>query len=297
MSITSQEIREVGFEHSMRGYNIDQVDVFLEKVAVEVEGMNAQLEQLKTQLQEAQEAAKTVEPVEPEPVEVPAPAPAPAVDREELERANQRAQDAESAYADAQARLRESERKTHDLEERIDELKAELAEKNDRDRIISEAFISAQRSAENLKEEARAEGERIYRESEAKARELIREALSKKQQILVEIDTLEASRTKFRKDYKKLLEHFTIDADNEFANLRPPVIPDSIINEMLPTPEILEAAVEAASAPAEAADAAASIPEERIPVFETQEISTIAIEEDTMGGQTFADDVMDVEEV
>jgi cell division initiation protein len=257
--------------------------------------MLAQIEQLRSQALEAQEAAAAAEEQQPEVVE--APAAAPAIDREELERANQRAQDAEASLADSQARVRESERKINELEERIEELKGELAEKSDRERIISEAFISAQRSAENLKEEARAEGERIYRESEAKARELIREALSKKQQILVEIDTLEASRTKFRKDYKKMLEHFTIDADNEFANMRPPVIPDSIINEMLPTPEVLAAAVQAAGVAEPDEEAGASIPEERIPAFETQVIPSVSLDAENMAGQTFADDDLDVEEV
>ena len=110
--------------------------------------------------------------------------------------------------------------------------------------------------------------------------------------------------TKFRKDYKKMLEHFTADADSEFSDIRPPVIPDSIINELLPRPKALEQAVEASTPAAEPAavaqprvSAATAIPEDRIPAFETQAISAISMDEENMSGQTFSDDGLDVEEI
>ena len=75
--------------------------------------------------------------------------------------------------AAATARAEEAEAKIEPMQERLEEKKS-------LDNAIAEAFIAAQRSAAQIKEDARIEGDRIYRESEAKAREFIRESLAKK---------------------------------------------------------------------------------------------------------------------
>ena len=223
MTITALDIQQEGFEHSMRGYDITQVDEFLERVAQEVDAMNAQIAQLQQRLAEA--PAAVAEPV---------------VDTAALDAATRRATEAEQRLAAAEARSRQAESKLAQLQEKFAPLQRQLDEKNEMDSAISNAFISAQRSADALKEDARAEGERIYRESEAKAREFIREALSEKQRILNEIDALENSAARFREDYKKLLSRFAGEAENDFANLRPPQIPDNIVNDVLPKYEDLK---------------------------------------------------------
>ncbi len=225
MTITALDIQQEGFEHSMRGYDITQVDEFLERVAQEVDAMNAQIAQLQQRLAEAPASA---------------PAPEPVVDTAALDAATRRATEAEQRLAAAEARSRQAESKLAQLQEKFAPLQRQLDEKNEMDSAISNAFISAQRSADALKEDARAEGERIYRESEGKAREFIREALSEKQRILNEIDALENSAARFREDYKKLLSRFAGEAENDFANLRPPQIPDNIVNDVLPKYEDLK---------------------------------------------------------
>ena len=133
MAITMQDIQDEGFEHALRGYDVGQVDVFLERVANEVDAMNKQIADLESQLKEAKdELAKT---------------------RGELAEAN--------------------------AEAKIEPMQERLEEKKSLDNAIAEAFIAAQRSAAQIKEDARIEGDRIYRESEAKAREFIRESLAK----------------------------------------------------------------------------------------------------------------------
>ena len=53
MSITALDIQQQGFEHSLRGYDVEQVDVFLERVAQEVDALVTENEQLKEQLESA----------------------------------------------------------------------------------------------------------------------------------------------------------------------------------------------------------------------------------------------------
>ena len=50
MAITSAEIHNQSFSIDRKGYDVDEVDVFLEHVADEIDGMNAQISQLENQL-------------------------------------------------------------------------------------------------------------------------------------------------------------------------------------------------------------------------------------------------------
>ena len=59
MSITALDIQQQGFEHSLRGYDVEQVDVFLERVAQEVDGLVTENEQLKEQLEAASAQPQT----------------------------------------------------------------------------------------------------------------------------------------------------------------------------------------------------------------------------------------------
>lgn len=303
MGITALEIQQVGFEHSLRGYDVEQVDVFLEKVANEVDAMNKQISELTEQLAEAQGAAEAATDAAVEETEQAA---APQIDNEQLillqsrvDRAEaalldaqNRASQAEDAVKDAEARIKVAEANAAEAESQLAPLKQELQEKEDLSATIAQAFISAQRSADALKEEARAEGERIYREAEAKAREFIRQALQEKQRIINEIDALENSRTKFRNDYKKLLVHFTNDAENEFHDLRAPQIPDNIINELLPKAEDIKVSLDEQ---ANEEPALTSIPE--VPALTTEVIPAVVVDEDEDGMVSDAFDDAPLDEI
>lgn len=191
MAITMQDIQDEGFEHALRGYDVGQVDVFLERVANEVDAMNKQIADLESQLKEAKdELAKT---------------------RGEL----------------AEANAEEAEAKIEPMQERLEEKKS-------LDNAIAEAFIAAQRSAAQIKEDARIEGDRIYRESEAKAREFIRESLAKKAAIDNEIKALSEYSQKFREQYLDMLERFTAHAKEEFSNLANQGVTDEAVEAELP---------------------------------------------------------------
>lgn len=219
MSITALDIHQQGFEHSLRGYDVEQVDVFLEKVAQEVDALHDEITQLKEQLAAAQQEDRSAE----------------------LEQAAARIQQAEAAAQASAEQLHAANEATRAVEsklkatqQQVAELERKLAEKSDLDSAISSAFISAQHAADQLKEEARAEGERIYRESEAKAREFIREALIEKQRIINETEALTSSCEKFRNDYRNLLEHFTAEANMHFSDVQPPVVSEATVDAAMP---------------------------------------------------------------
>lgn len=88
------------------------------------------------------------------------------------------------------------------------------------ERQISQVLIVAQQSADKLLADARTNADNIRNEADAKAREVIRQALAEKQNELDEIDRLKQSREDFRKEYKKLLQHFIDDADAVFPQSR-----------------------------------------------------------------------------
>ena len=237
MSITALDIQQEGFEHSIRGYDVVQVDDFLERVAQEVDNLNNTITDLESQLEEAKEAASKQTEL--------------ALDEAKIKKANEkqlklakraevRAHEAETRAREAEARAKQAEKEAEELQEKLAPLQQKLTEKSEMDAVISNAIISAQRSADTLKESARAEGERLYRESEAKARELIRTALGEKQRILAEVDSLQLSAEKFRENYKRLLSRFNAQAQEGFNALGTPKIPDNIIDDMLPKYEEID---------------------------------------------------------
>lgn len=235
MSITAMDIQQQGFEHSLRGYDVEQVDDFLERVATEVGAMTAEIDSLKAQLASAPQATQAIE----------QPASGDGDRIAQAEAAAKAAADQARAIA-SQAKATEDELAR--AKATIAELDKKLAEKDTMDSTISNAFISAQRAADSmltearnsadaLKEEARAEGERIYRESEAKARDFIREALLEKQRLENEIDALSASCDEFRAQYRALVEHFVAEADRRFSDIKPPVVTEAAVSAALPVIE------------------------------------------------------------
>ena len=184
MAITMQDIQDEGFEHALRGYDVGQVDVFLERVANEVDAMNKQIADLESQLKEAKdELAKT----RGELAEANAEA---LASPDELEQANLVERELRSELEVVKERLAAATARAEEAEAKIEPMQERLEEKKSLDNAIAEAFIAAQRSAAQIKEDARIEGNRIYRESEAKAREFIRESLAKKAAIDNEIKAL-----------------------------------------------------------------------------------------------------------
>ena len=243
MAITKEDIQKEGFEHSLRGYDVEQVDVFLERVASEVAEMNLRIADLEGQLSKAQDQLKQAndklatlgDAASSEELKA-------ATEREqetrvELEQAQSKIADAIVRAEQAESRMREAEARANSAEAKLEPLQEQLAEKSKLDSAIAEAFIAAQRSAEQIKEEARTEGDRIYRESEAKAREFNRESLAKKASVNNEIETLQSSLHKFKVEYLAMLDRFTAQAKGEFSDIEAILVSEEDINAVLPNIE------------------------------------------------------------
>lgn len=59
MAITSSDIQNQSFKIERRGYDVDEVDVFLERVASEIDELNDRIARLRVQVKEAASASRT----------------------------------------------------------------------------------------------------------------------------------------------------------------------------------------------------------------------------------------------
>ena len=174
MSITSIDIQEQGFGTARNGYDMQEVDVFLEHVAAELDQMQAE-------------------------------------HRAEIEAIRADAAQQIAGSPDQAAEIRS-------LKEQILQLERQLAEQRTNEAVISEAFIAAQKSANQIKDNAKAEAEKIRGNAEAKAQEIVGAAASEKKRIIEEIDRLEKSRAAFVDQYSGLIKHFDDEAKRVFAS-------------------------------------------------------------------------------
>lgn len=186
MAITSAEIHNQSFSIDRKGYDVDEVDVFLEHVADEIDGLNNQIETLESQLDDTSFAG----------FDTPAridDAPAPAA----------KASDEELAAKDA----------------RIAELECELAAKKADDNAIAQALIIAQRSADEIIANANATAASTIKDAEEEAERIVGKAETEKQKVLDAIKKLEDDREDAREEYQELLTDFITDATRKLAEI------------------------------------------------------------------------------
>ena len=106
MAITSEDIHNQSFTVDRKGYDVDEVDVFLEHVADEIDNLNNQIADLQDQLSDSRfDGFDTpAKPIEEAPVAAPAPSSAPAQNfSQELDEANARIRELESQLEEKQA--------------------------------------------------------------------------------------------------------------------------------------------------------------------------------------------------
>ena len=199
MAISAEDIRTASFATTSagaEGYDFDEVDVFLDHVADEVEAMNKQLEELKGQVAAGETAA------------VPAAAAetAPAASAAEV-------------GADAAAEIAAQASRIKALEAQVADLEAQLAEKAANDSAISQALIVAQRSADEVVANARAEASGIVQEAHGEADRIVNKAESDRQRIIEAIRALEGDRNQVRGEYREMLANFMADAQRKLADI------------------------------------------------------------------------------
>ena len=183
MAITSAEIHNQSFSIDRKGYDVDEVDVFLEHVADEIDGMNAQIAQLENQLDDRKF----------EGFDTPARVEAPVVVTDD------------AALAEKDARIA-------DLERQLEAKKAD-------DNAIAQALIIAQRSADEIIANANAQAAATIKDAEDEGTRIVDKAEAERQKVLDAIKKLEDDREDVREDYRDLLTDFIGDATRKLPEI------------------------------------------------------------------------------
>ena len=103
------------------------------------------------------------------------------------------------------------------LESRIRALEEENTEHRERERILKETLVSAQRASEDIRAAAQAQAELIVREAEDSSERLTHNALQRSAEIEKAIHELKLQRAGFRLEIQKMLElfHHAVELDRQ----------------------------------------------------------------------------------
>ena len=193
MAITAADIHNQSFSIDRKGYDVDEVDVFLEHVADEIDALNNQIASLEDQLEDSKFGGfdtPATEVISKEPV-----AAAPAVDVSE--------------YEDLIA----------EKDDIIADLERQLEEKKANDSAISAALIIAQRSADEIVAKANAQAAETIQDARDEATRILNRANNDKQDVLDAIRKLEDDREDAREEYADILKDFIADASRKLADI------------------------------------------------------------------------------
>lgn len=104
--------------------------------------------------------------------------------------------------------MEELAREKADLESRIRKLEEENVEHRERERILKETLVSAQRASEDIRAAAQAQAELIVKEAEDSSERLTHSALQRSAEIEKAIHDLKLQRAGFRLEIQKMLDLF-----------------------------------------------------------------------------------------
>ena len=191
MTMTRADVDNVSFAISKKGYDVDEVDVFLEKVAEEIDQMTKTIAELREQLKnKPTEEEKTA----------PSHGNASGETYEEID--------------DEQAKEIIAEK-----DSLIEQLQKDLDNKNADDTAISQALIVAQRSADDIISKANTQADTTIHDAREEADRIISRAETEKENIMAAITKLEEEREECRNGYADVLRDFIEDANTKLNNL------------------------------------------------------------------------------
>lgn len=191
MAITSSDIQNQSFKIERRGYDVDEVDVFLERVASEIDELNDEIARLRVQVKEAASASRT---------EVISERPVVPVEEE-----------TKPAGVDP-ALVAEKDAK-------IAELEAKLRDRKSDGTAIAQALIVAQRTADEIVSKAKADAEQTRKNAEDEGRRILDKANGEKQKVIDHINELSSSREKVREQYQDMLKEFIGSATQRLSEI------------------------------------------------------------------------------
>lgn len=195
MAITAADIENISFTISKKGYDVDEVDDFLEKVASEIDDLNKTIADLQSKNAEATKAVEDAKAsAQPANEEIP----------EEHE--------FDSLTDDPELVIREKEKI-------ITELRSKLDAKQADDSAISQALIVAQKSADEIIANAKTKADITVQDAHDEADRIVKRAEEQKESILQQITKLEEDRESSRNGYADILRNFINDANTKLSNL------------------------------------------------------------------------------
>ena len=192
MAITASDSHNQSFSIDRKGYDVDEVDVFLEHVADEIDILNDTIAHLQDQLEADRfsgfdaPAASTVAITE---------VAAATVDTSEY--------DAQLAQKDAI----------------IADLERQLSDKRADDNAIAQALIIAQRSADEILAKANANATETIQDARDEAQRIIDRANTDRQDVIDAIRKLQDDREDAREEYADLLKDIISDASRKLADI------------------------------------------------------------------------------
>jgi cell division initiation protein len=95
---------------------------------------------------------------------------------------------------------------SNSVKERLSQVEASVADMRERERILKETLLTAQRLADEIREEARKEGQLIVREAEVKAAQLLDQAGRKAGELEGTIQALRVEREAFAQRVRSAVE-------------------------------------------------------------------------------------------
>lgn len=203
MAITSAEIHNQSFSIDRKGYDVDEVDVFLEHVADEIDALNQQIASLEAQLNDNAFAGFDT------PV---------AYEDEVVEEQESAADETVLMPAVGSSELEEKDA-------RIAELEAELKNKTADDNAVAQALIIAQRSADEILSNAKADAAATINDAEEEASRILDKAEADRQKVQDAIKKLEDDREDARDEYRDMLTDYINDATRKLAEIGEKVAP------------------------------------------------------------------------
>ncbi|MBB3170273.1 DivIVA domain-containing protein [Parvibacter caecicola] len=188
MSITSNDIHNQSFSIDRKGYDVDEVDVFLEHVADEIDQLNDIITRLQNQLYDAQETSAV------------APVAMQAAVVEEVD----------TSHFDVQIA---------DQASRINDLERQLNEKRADDNAVAQALIIAQRTADEVIMKANAQASETIADAREEAQRIIDRANVDRQNVIDSIRRLQDDRETARDAYSVMLKDIITDASRKLASI------------------------------------------------------------------------------
>ena len=93
-----------------------------------------------------------------------------------------------------------------DLRDEVERLQSELTRFRDMERLLRDTLMSAEKTAEDVRTQARREYDLLLQEARLKAREIVMEAETEREKVRSEIRSLRSARTELRSSYRSFLQ-------------------------------------------------------------------------------------------